>query len=550
LRAVYRDILKHSGIYGVGQVCSRLASFLMLPVYTSFLRPAEYGCLTVLDVTANVLSLVIGAGMATAVSRYHFDARDDRDRDRVWWSGLLFLSVLGGMVLFVAWLGRDRLAAWTLGPEVAGGEHYYTLILARVWLIAIVGYLATYLRVRKWSGLYLFATVTSLVLNVLLNVYFLTQGTQVAGILLGNLAASTFLFVVLLWLFVRSRGPVVFDRKVLLGLWWFGAPLVVTSLLTLIMDQADRYLLRFFTDIDQVGLYSLAYSMGQAVNALYLLPFVAIWQVAVYEIAERPDRHAIFERVFDYFASGLMLVMLGVSLFARPMLALMTAQDYAGAAALIPVVCLAYFFASLHEHFKVPALLSKRTTSLLPAFAVGAVLNVVLNLFFIPRWGTVGAAWATVVSYAAFSAVGLWLYRRIERIGYPLGVSLLRLTGMVATYAGYHALDERLTSTWLSLTCAALCWLVWAAILFGPYLYRLARGQAWWPGAAIAPAAYSSHVAAFACAVEEAADDAARRPARPPTHFAGGNVRNGDSGFAGPVLPLPLGSAELRDRVG
>jgi O-antigen/teichoic acid export membrane protein len=438
------------------------------------------------------------------------------------------------------------LAAWTLGPEVAGGEHYYTLTLVRVWLIAMVGYLATYLRVRKWSGLYLFATVTSLVLNVVLNVYYLTRGTQVAGILLGNLAASTFLFAVLLWLFVRSRGPVVFDRTVLRGLWWFGAPLVVTSLLTLIMDQADRYLLRYFTDIDQVGLYSLAYSMGQAVNALYLLPFVAIWQVAVYEIAERQDRHAVFARVFDYFASGLMLVMLGVSLFARPMLALMTAKDYAGAAELIPVVCLAYFFASLHEHFKVPALLSKRTTSLLPAFAVGAALNIVLNLFFIPRWGTAGAAWATVLSYAAFSALGLWLYRRIERIGYPLGIGLLRLAGVVATYVAYHALDERMTSTALSLTCAGLLWLVWAALLFGPYLYRLARGQAWWPAPAATAPAYATHVAAFTCTVDEGVNGAPARPAAA-VPFANGKGRHGDASRAAPV---PLMPSELPEGVG
>jgi O-antigen/teichoic acid export membrane protein len=488
LRSVYRDILKHSGIYGLGQVFSRLASFLMLPVYTSFLRPADYGCLAVLDLTASVLSLVIGSGMATAVSRHHFDGRDERERDRVWWSGLLFLAAFGAVVLVVAWLGRAQLAALTLGPEVANGGYYYTLILVRVWLIALVGYLATYLRVRKWSGLYLLSSVAALVLNVLLNVFFLMQGTHVAGILLGNLAASVLLFVVLMWLFVHSRGPAVFDARVFGRLARFGAPLVLTAMLTLIMDQADRYLLRYFTDIDQVGLYSLAYTMGQAVNTLYLLPFVAIWQVAVYEIAERPDRHAIFGHVFDYFASGLMLVMLGVSLFARPMLALMTASDYAGAAGLIPIVCLAYFFASLHEHFKVPALLSKRTTSLLPAFAVGATLNVVLNLCFIPRWGTVGAAWATVASYAAFSAVGLWLYRRIERIGYPLGMSLLRLAGMVGTYVAYRAVDVRLASAWLSLTCAGVLWMAWALLLFGPLLFRLARGWGWLPAVAGCPA--------------------------------------------------------------
>ena len=62
-----RDILKHSGIYAVGQILSRVASLLLLPLYTRVLTPADYGCVAILDLTAGILAVVLGSGMSAAV---------------------------------------------------------------------------------------------------------------------------------------------------------------------------------------------------------------------------------------------------------------------------------------------------------------------------------------------------------------------------------------------------------------------------------------------------------------------------------------------------
>ena len=87
LRKTYRDLLKHSGIYGLGQILSRLASFLLLPIYTNYLRPADYGCIAILDLTVGILGILIGTGMGAAITRYHFEFSSDIDRRKVWWTG-------------------------------------------------------------------------------------------------------------------------------------------------------------------------------------------------------------------------------------------------------------------------------------------------------------------------------------------------------------------------------------------------------------------------------------------------------------------------------
>jgi O-antigen/teichoic acid export membrane protein len=238
------------------------------------------------------------------------------------------------------------------------------------------------------------------------------------------------------------------------------------------MHQADRYLLRFFLNLSQVGIYSLAYMIGQAVNAFVLQPFWLIWQVEVYEISEQPTAKKIYVLVFQYFIYGLMLIMLGVAFFARPLLQLMAAPAYAEAANLIPIVCLAYVFFSLHAHFSIPALLAKQSSSTLPASFIAAGTNIGVNLLIIPLWGTTGAAWTSVLTFATFSFIGLWRYRMIDRYEYPLCRCGAVLLGMVTSYLVYRALDHlHLHDAWL-IGIAAIVWIVWAGVLFGPLVWR------------------------------------------------------------------------------
>jgi len=130
----YRDLFKHSAIYGVGQVLSRLASFLLLPVYTSYLRPRDYGVIAILDVVGNLLGILLALAITAAVNRYHFEEKDEIKQSQVWWTGLTFLVITTMAVIVPLWLGRETLADLTLGSTVDHGELYYSLILPTFFL--------------------------------------------------------------------------------------------------------------------------------------------------------------------------------------------------------------------------------------------------------------------------------------------------------------------------------------------------------------------------------------------------------------------------------
>ncbi|RMH08935.1 MAG: hypothetical protein D6704_02175 [Nitrospirae bacterium] len=476
----YRDLFKHSAVYGLGQVLSRLASFLLLPVYTSYLRPADYGIIAILDFIGGMLAILIGAGMASAVTRYHFEANDDRKRACIWWTGLTCVAVTGVVCILPALSARDLLAVWTLGPTVTAGGFYYALILPTMWFNVIGQLLDGYLRVRKWSGLSVGVNLFRLIFNIGLNVYCLAVlGLGVTGILLGNLITSGLVTLLLFGLFARHVGTYSFHYSLLTQLWQFGGPLIGTALLSSLMHEADRYLLRLFVDMEQVGIYSLAYMVSYGVYSLCLLPFTMIWSVLVYEIAERPDAKEIYIRVFEYFTYGLALIMLGVSLFAGNLLGVMVAPDYLQATDLIPIICLAYLFFGLHEHFRVPVMLAKKTLTLLPVVSIATLVNLGANLGLIPLLGTAGAAWASVLTFAVYSLVGLWRYRRIDRFPYPFTRCASVVGGMIITYLVYDQLIQwrgQAPSVW---AFAIGSWLLWGIVLVGPVARKLWTDEGW-----------------------------------------------------------------------
>jgi O-antigen/teichoic acid export membrane protein len=134
-----RDLLKHSSIYMIGQILTRMASVLLLPLYTHCLAPADYGAIAILDLTSALLSTLIAGGMIPAITRHHFDGDSEyfRHHDRVWWTGLTFVTLTAASVCLPMWLFRQVLADVTLGPEVTNGGWFYTLAAATIMVSAV-----------------------------------------------------------------------------------------------------------------------------------------------------------------------------------------------------------------------------------------------------------------------------------------------------------------------------------------------------------------------------------------------------------------------------
>ena len=157
----------------------------------------------------------------------------------------------------------------------------------------------------------------------------------------------------------------------------------------------------------------------------------------------------------------------------------MVNAEYMPATRMIPIICLAYLLISMHDHFKVPVLLTKSTSSVVPVAALAALTNIGANILLIPNFGMMGAAWASVIAYGVYSMVGLWRYRKIDKYDYPLWKCLTMILGMVATYGMYDRVAQMEGIPGGPVFLAIFLWLGWFLILFGSFIRQQAARYVW-----------------------------------------------------------------------
>ncbi|HEV2082786.1 MAG TPA: lipopolysaccharide biosynthesis protein [Brevundimonas sp.] len=198
----------------------------------------------------------------------------------------------------------------------------------------------------------------------------------------------------------------------------YGYPIAASLALTVVLASTDRFLLAAFLDEAAVGAYHAGYSIANRTLDVLFLWLGAAGQPALVMALERGGRDrltiAAREQLSTFLLIGLPAAA-GVALVAQPLADVLIGEDLRAAAVTVtPWIALSALLYGLTAYYFGQAFtLGRKTTALLGAMAVPAVLNVVLNVILVPRFGLIGAAWATAASFGAGLIATLVLGRRV-----------------------------------------------------------------------------------------------------------------------------------------
>jgi len=411
-----RKLLKHATIYGAGNVLGKLVGFFMIPFYTHYLTPADYGTLELLDLSLTLTTLVLTMWLNASVVRQYNDFGKEEDRNQAVSTVLIFAFFIGLVVMGCGMRFSRPLSTLILDrPDL----HFYVTLESWSFLLTTVYVVCvSYLRARQRSTLVVSTGLVSLVLSLVLNIYFIAfRHSGVVGVLYSSLISSTVVTIPLAVQTVR-RVKLSFSYSKLTGIIAFGAPLIITSAAAFIVNFSDRFFLRHFATLSTVGIYALGYKFGFMVSLLVVQPFDMIWQARIYDIAKREKSGAMFARLFEYYGFVLVTAALGCSICIKELLSLVASADFHAGYMVVPIVALAYVFQGTNRFFLAGAYIAKKTRNLGPVGLVSAAANIGLNLLLIPRYGMLGAAWATAFSFFFMSALSLIVSQRAYPIPY------------------------------------------------------------------------------------------------------------------------------------
>jgi O-antigen/teichoic acid export membrane protein len=413
--------VRHTLVYSIGSLATKAIGFLLMPLYTYYLRPADYGALEVLDLTMSLLSMLLNMGVMAAVLRFYAAASTNREKRQVVGSAFLAMAVTGCCLGALGFLSLGPLASLLFGPAVPAvyiGLSFGAFLLNYVTTVPL-----TYLRAKEASGTLILLDVISTAVTMALTVYCVAvlkwslYGVLWSALVVGCVRAP----LLILWM-VRAAG-IGMNWGLLRKMAVFGAPLVFSNLAMFALNFSDRFFLQRLRSLDVVGVYAAGYKFGFLLNFLFIQSFGMMWQARMYIIHRQPDHEKTFAHVLALYFAILSFAALGLSLFGDDIVRVMVDRHYSGAERVIPAVSLAYVFLAVGSFLQLGMFLADKTAIIGKLCAAAAVLSIGLNYVLIGLYGMMGAAWATVAGFAFLAVGSFYCSQRV----YPMDLKVGRI---------------------------------------------------------------------------------------------------------------------------
>lgn len=395
-----KNLLKDSAVYGIGIVLSRLVGFLMIPIYTRVLTPADYGIIETIVRVVDVVGLVLALGLASAFMRYFNEASEGPDRRRLISTSMLLIVAATAVALVVV----VPASPWVTEAAFADreNERYVRIALIGMLLATVSNLPLTLLRAEGRAWRFTVISTAQLVLALTLNIVllvFLRLG--VLGAVLSTLINAA-VWSVLLGGELLVRHGVHFDRGWARRLLAFGVPLVPASLSQFVLHFSDRFFLTRFSTIEDLGLYSLAYRFAMLATTLYGMLDTAWWPWAFRVAREEDAPRNLADGVAMMLVASTVFVT-GVILFSKPVIDVMASAEFGAASRYVPPLTFAYWLFSTVAPVSVGLQLAERTGVVAFANGIAAVVCLGLSFWIIPLYGVWGAIGVTVASFGVLA---------------------------------------------------------------------------------------------------------------------------------------------------
>lgn len=430
-------LLRHSAIYSAAPLLRQAISIGMTRFYTGWLGTAGSGVKGVVDMWLIALQQLLGQNVLGGMMRFYFEHQRPEARARVVTSCTILVGASAFLVCGTLLLFTDELVPVMLGrgEEVAASELArvlaLTLLLIPFQLCTLSGFY--YLMILKRSGLYTTLQTAKFLLEVALNFLLIgALGLGVRGFLLSMLIGEVLTSAGLVgWMLVSLRPRV--DLAILRPILAYGAPLIPVGLCQMALTMVDRRLLVAFgasaVGFSMTGIYDQGFKISMLVQAMVISPFMQVWHPFVFGVQDPEERARLVARVSTYCVLAVGAVSLGLILFGRQALVLLTGSPaFWEAYRVIPFIASGYVFWGLYKVSEMPLLIAKRTGPLLAINLLAALVSVGGNALLIPRLDFVGAGIMALVTFAFLALAGMLASRSAARVPFELG----RLGGIVA----------------------------------------------------------------------------------------------------------------------
>ena len=415
--SLLKNLSKDTLIYGVGTIIQKIIGIMLLPFYTRALLPAEYGVLDTLSTFVFFISTIFGLGIAGATSRYFFIADTDEEKKKLLYtsSRIRIISYSIPLILLVIFSNQTSLLLFDT-------DQYRLVIIAAAFLLYFSSQqeiqsqiFRFYREPMKFSFVTILKTIINPVSGILL-VVVLQWG--VLGATLASLITSLITFVFAYFYYVRKKYIRQFSWYWAKKMLYFGIPLIFTGILTWINSVSDRFFLLHYQNLEQIGLYSIGNVFSQPILLVNLALSMGalIFVMSLFTEEKDPDKpktKELLTKIWHIYLSAAVSIGVLISVFSYSIVHFVTTPDYIGGILAIPFLMFGHILYMSADLTGNGMTLKEQSKPYFWIMLCAAVTNVVLNFYFVPNFGYVGAAITTVISNIVYFIVAYFWSQKV-----------------------------------------------------------------------------------------------------------------------------------------
>ena len=395
----YNELKKNTIIIAIANLGSKFIAFFLAPMYSYYLNTSQYGTMDLINSTITLIAPFIVLDIYDATFRYASDNKYDSKKVLSTSIAVCIPSLFVCIFLF------------SFGNVVQFLPDYFGIVSLSLLLTAINSVLSQFLRGTGKMVRFGMAGIVSSIFMLVANYFLLVQfRLGLWGWLYSLLICKIAETVYLLW---ASKTLSIFSIQFISKeyFWEFMhycLPLLPTASMWWIMNLSDRYMLAIFVGTASTGLYAVANKLPSMLSIFENI-FYQAWQTTAINTLDNKDRDSVYSSVLNNYFSIMLIGLMGILIIGKPMIVFLFEESYFDAYKYIPLLVIAVVIHALSGNIGSLYSVFKNTKGCLYSSIVGALINIILNIVFIPVFGILGACLTTIIGYLA-----TLLYRLVD----------------------------------------------------------------------------------------------------------------------------------------
>lgn len=425
----FKKLLKQSSFYLSSHILTMLAGFISFPIWTRIFSKAEYGILHLITITVLFLTAFSKLGLQHAAIRF-FPEFEKRQKNMSSYYATLFLSsfILNVFIFLLA-----NVLIWSFSDSFHNKLIINLLHLSTVLIFidSLKSIFENFLRAESKAKIYALLNIFNRYSRLFLSLIFVVVFVWgLFGFFLGWILASIFMLVILFFMYLKKGllNTKSYTFPFLKEAITYGFPLIAIEIANMLLNFGDRYLIQYFLGASYLGTYAAGYNMSNLVIStisnplrLAVVPlFISIWE----KKGAAETKHFLTS-IFNFYLMIIIPIIFGSCCLRKEIIIIMASSKYFDAATIIPYIVTSKALHGILYIFGAGLYVKKKTSFLMWLTLVSSFINVILNLFLIPKYGITGAAFSTLICIIFLSFSTYMISRKFLKIDLAR-ISLLR----------------------------------------------------------------------------------------------------------------------------